>query len=395
MTPLAAAPARFGGTDDRRPARVVVADDQPDVRVALCLLLKAEGYEAEAAGSPAALLDALSRRRADLVLMDLNYTRDTTSGTEGLDLLVRLRERDQAAAVVVMTAWGTIDLAVEAMRRGARGFVLKPWDNQGLLRTVATELAARPDPGRLLPAAERAAHDLTVARRVQTELLPRTQPPLATLDYAGVCLQAGAVGGDVYDFIDLGPGTTAFVLADASGKGVPAALLMANLQGLLRSQAGRASLDLAGYLRDVNEQFYASTAPEHYATLFFGVFDDASRTLRYLNCGHNPPLVLRADGRREYLVPGAPAMGLLQNWSATPGALRLDPGDWLLLYSDGVTEAGRDRGTEFGEARLFEALRARRQLTPSELLPGLVSAVEAFAGAAHEDDLTLVAARAR
>jgi phosphoserine phosphatase RsbU/P len=389
--------ATFAGPAGTRvPARIVVADDQPDVRVALSLLLKTEGHHVEAVGSPSALLDAVARGPVDLVLMDLNYTRDTTSGAEGLDLLSRLRARSGSLPILVMTAWGTIDVAVEAMRRGARGFVLKPWDNQALVRTVAAELAE--NGRRAAPSGEstgetRARHDLAVARRVQTELLPRTKPALATLDYAGLCLQAGAVGGDVYDFIAMAPGMVAFILADASGKGVPAALLMANLQALLRSQAFRAKDDLAGFLRDVNAQFFASTATEHFATLFFGLYDDASRTLRFANCGHNPPLVLRARGDHESLLPNAPAMGLLERWSVTPALVRLEPGDWLLIYSDGVTEAGRSVGEEFGEQRLFEALRARRDLVPVELLPSLVGAVEAYAGVAHEDDLTLVGGR--
>ena len=195
-------------------ARIVVADDQPDVRTALGLLLKAEGHAVEAVGSPAALLEAM-QRGADLVLMDLNYTRDTTSGAEGLDLLRRLRERHPATPVLVMTAWGSIELAVEAMRRGARSFVLKPWENGALQRLVEAELresarrAAGSVGGARSPGDTRdagSARDLAVASRVQAELLPRTKPPLANLEYAGLCLQAGAVGGDLYDFLPLGHG---------------------------------------------------------------------------------------------------------------------------------------------------------------------------------------------
>ena len=349
--------------------RIVVADDQPDVRLALSLLLKAEGHTVEDVGSPAALIEAVGRG-ADLVLMDLNYTRDTTSGAEGLDLLRRLHERYPLTPVIVMTAWGSIELVVEAMRQGARSFVLKPWDNGPLQQLVAAELGEAqrrqgpaPDAG--------GPRDLAVARRVQAELLPRTKPPLASLDYAGLCLQAGAVGGDLYDFLPLTPGYLGFVLADASGKGVGAALLMAHLQALLRSQAVRALDDLTGFLADVNAQFYATTAPEHFATLFFGVYDDAG------------------------LSPTAPAMGLLQDWRASAGELRVGGDDLLLVYSDGVTEAGLTTGQEFGDHRLAEALRARRALAPAELLPALVTAVEAFAGEAHADDLTLVALKGR
>ncbi|MGC2091441.1 MAG: response regulator, partial [Candidatus Acidiferrales bacterium] len=120
--------------------RVLIADDQTDVLEALRLLLKGEGYELELVNSPAALLAALSRGAFDLVLMDLNYARDTTSGREGLDLLSQIHERDDLLPIVAMTAWGSVELAVEIMREGVRDFVLKPWDNTRLLRTVRAEI---------------------------------------------------------------------------------------------------------------------------------------------------------------------------------------------------------------------------------------------------------------
>ncbi|MFN9754523.1 MAG: sigma-54-dependent transcriptional regulator, partial [bacterium] len=125
------------------PPRILIADDQPDVLAALRLLLKAEGYQMETAASPAAILAAVALHDYDLLLMDLNYARDTTSGQEGLDVLRQLMARDPALPVVVMTAWGTVELAVEAMRHGARDFVQKPWDNARLLAIVRTQLALR------------------------------------------------------------------------------------------------------------------------------------------------------------------------------------------------------------------------------------------------------------
>lgn len=377
---------------DFQPApRVLIADDQADVRLALQLLLKGQGYRTATVDSPAAVLEGVSRG-FDVLLMDLNYARDTTSGAEGLDLIPRVRTLDPALRVVVMTAWGTIDLAVEAMRRGAHDFVLKPWDNASLVRTVKSQQAAREADSRNGGAF--AAHDMSVAHRVQDRLLPQATPRLATLDYAGRCLQAGPVGGDAYDFLDLGPGSLGLLLADASGRGVSAALLMAHLQASLRSHLAGGSADMAGLLRSVNGQFFSATAPEHFATMFFGCYDDGARRLRYLNCGQVPPFLLRADGSCERLAPCAPALGLIDEWDGQPRETVLAPGDTLLLFSDGVSEASGPEGEEFGEARLEEALRAGRRLPLPALLASILETVKSFVGTRHEDDATLVVARA-
>ena len=293
-----------------------------------------------------------------------------------------------------MTAWGTIELAVEAMRRGAHDFVLKPWDNAALLRTlrsqqVARDVALRDEGGAF------EARDLSIARRIQARLLPQAPPCLATLDYAGRCLQAGPVGGDGYDFPELGAGRVGLVLGDASGRGVSAALLMAQLQASLRSQKARAYEDLPGLLRSVNALFFSSTAPEHFATLFFGCYDDATRRLRYVNSGHLPPMLLRAGGACERLDPTAPALGLIEEWDGALREITLAPGDTLLVFSDGVTEAPGEAGMEFGEQRLQAALRAGARLPLGALLSSILDTLQAFTGAGHKDDVTLVAARGR
>jgi len=372
------------------PGHVLIADDQPDIRLALQLLLKSEGFRTTEADSPAAVLEAVEGARFDLVLLDLNYARDTTSGEEGLNLLPRLRALDAAVPLLVMTAWGTIDLAVEAMRRGAGGFILKPWRNAELVRTVRERLAE---------AAARSRHgadrDLAVAHRIQTSFLPGQGPLFPSLEYAGWCAQAGPVGGDTYDFLDLGPGRLGLMLADASGKGVPAALLMASLQGILRGEAARGAHDLIGLLGETNRIFFGSTSPEHFATLFFATYEEETRTLRYVNCGHNPPFLLRASGQIETLLPTAPALGLLERWEGTEGEVRLEPEDALLVYSDGATEAMSLQGEEFGEARLAAAFQADGKRPLDALRRGIVGALEAFAGPERRDDLTLVLARAR
>ncbi len=241
----------------------------------------------------------------------------------------------------------------------------------------------------------RSAHEMEMAREVQARLFPQKLPALASLDYAGRCIQARKVGGDYYDFLHLGPGRLALVLADIAGKGFSGALLMANLQANLRSQYAAALDNLPRLLESVNHLFYENTAEDAYATLFFADYDDQTRRLRYANCGHLPPLLLRADGTCERLEATATVLGLFEKWECGAAERVLAPGDLLVLYSDGITEARNARDQEFGEARLHECLRAHAHLSPAELLDATVAAVREFSGTEQEDDITMVLARGR
>jgi serine phosphatase RsbU (regulator of sigma subunit) len=218
---------------------------------------------------------------------------------------------------------------------------------------------------------------------------------LRTLEYAGSCLQARQVGGDYYDFIDLGSGNVAFVLADVSGKGIAGALLMANLQANLRSRSDLALQDLPRLLGSVNQFFFENTPEDRYATLFLGVYDDKTRKLTYANCGQNPPIVLRADGNAQQLLPTATVIGLFPDWKYTTESITLQPSDMLVIYTDGVTEANDEHMNEFGEERLIETLRMTKQSAPQEILTAIQSAVQKFSVGEQFDDLTLVVARAR
>jgi len=203
------------------------------------------------------------------------------------------------------------------------------------------------------------------------------------------------VGGDYYDFLDLGPGRLGIVLADISGKGIAAALLMANLQANLRSQYAVALEDLPRLLQSVNRLFYENTPDDRYATLFFADYDDATRCLRYANCGHNPPLLLRANGKLEKLCATATVLGMFRDWNCVIEQASLEPGDTLLVYTDGITEAPGANGEEFGEARLEKILRAHQRDPVNELLGSILDAVQKFSGAEQADDLTLFIARSR
>jgi sigma-B regulation protein RsbU (phosphoserine phosphatase) len=274
-------------------------------------------------------------------------------------------------------------------------------DDERLLQSVASQAAVTLENMALaariaerLQAEQRAAHEIELARQVQARLLPVGGPRLRSLEYAGRCLQARSVGGDYFDFLDAGEGRVGLVLADVSGKGFAAALLVASLHASLRSQSARAG-DLASQLATVNRLLYESTETNRYATLFLGLFDDDDRRLRYANCGHNPPLVLRGDGSVERLAPTAMVVGLVEDWAAGTGEVALHPGDLLAIYSDGLTEATDGRGEEFGEARLARTVGAHRDRELSALLDAVFGEVRRFSEGEQADDQTMVIARVR
>jgi sigma-B regulation protein RsbU (phosphoserine phosphatase) len=253
---------------------------------------------------------------------------------------------------------------------------------------LAEQIAAR------LEAERRHGYEIAVAQEVQQKLLPQRMPPLATLDYAGTCTQARAVGGDYYDFLDLGARHVGFVLADVSGKGMAAALLMANLQAIVRSHTAMALGDHEAMLRAANALFHDATASNRFATMFFAKYDDATGDLAYVNCGHNPPLLLRAGGEAEWLAPTAMALGFFEEWTCVTASTRLGPGDLLVMYSDGITEAWSDGGTEYGEARLLEVVRSSRSLPARDLAARIVADVRCFSAEEQSDDWTLIVAGA-
>jgi len=364
---------------------VFVCDDQMEVREALRLLLKSNGYVVEMFDSPAALLQVAVQKLASVILLDMNYTRDTTSGDEGLDLIASLREQRVPAALIAMTAWGDVSLAVQAMQRGANDFVEKPWSNERLLQIVAKWSAA----------AAGVDKEMAGARRVQQSLLPRSSGGEGGLRYACRFLPAREVSGDYYDFFEKRLGHFGFVVADVSGKGVPAAMLMANLQALFRSHTylDEAAPELV--LRAVNAQFHESTSPESFATAFYADLDEATQELRYINCGHPPALLRKASGEVRLLEASALVLGAFPFWQAQTERVKLDDGDRLLVYSDGAVEAQSATGEEFGDDRLLELFQNTAHLSPQEALPEMEAAIQKHSGVSLFDDCTLFMASLR
>jgi len=174
-----------------------------------------------------------------------------------------------------------------------------------------------------------------------------------------------------------------------------AALLMANLQANLRGQYALALEDIPRLLRSVNYLFYKNTEYNNYATAFFAVYDDETRRLRYVNCGHNPPFVVHCDGSVQQLPATATVLGLFEEWDCSVSELELELGDVLVIYTDGISEASPNEVDEFGEERLIETTRAARQASADEILDTIVAEVQEFSQGEQADDMTLIVARGR
>jgi len=243
-----------------------------------------------------------------------------------------------------------------------------------------------------MEAERRTEQEMQIARQVQSRLLPQQGPSLKTLDICGKCIQTRAVGGDYYDFLDFGSGRLGLVLADISGKGMSAALLMANLQANLRGQYALALEDMCRLLRSVNLLFYQNTETSHYATMFFAIYDDGTRRLRYVNCGHNPPILMRANGDLERLPATATVLGLFEDWDCSVAECELASGDALVIYTDGISEAGPNEQEEFGEERLIATTQKHRQQSAIEILNNIVAEVQQASRGRQADDMTLIVA---
>jgi FixJ family two-component response regulator len=527
-------------TLDSPPPRTLIADDQPDILEALRLLLKGEGFHTEAVTSPAEVIEALKHHDYDILLMDLNYARDTTSGQEGLDLLAHVQALDSTLPIVVMTAWGSIELTVEAMRRGVRDFVLKPWENARLLHILRTQIenghalrkkerlkaerkllsssifeaddlramlqlvsehieqalesrgvavftrgprehsfAVMTRPGALddgaaelkfEPAtsflralnapleAEQAyspeaaeqgrletddtlivpvkvkgeligfvcvgsklsgeafdaddmkfldaivdqvglginnllargqQHELEEARDIQRGLLPKVIPQIHGYEISCAWRPAHVVSGDYFDVLKFGEDRAALCIADVSGKGMPAALLMSNVQAAVKAFAS-ASAEPAEVCEKVNRVVCSNTAEDKFITFFYCSLDAATGTLTYANAGHNAPILIRKDGGSLLLERGGTVLGPFPEWEFEQGETTLRPGDRVLLFTDGITEIRNGDGEEFGEQRLNDLLISNRELGAAELQQAVMSAVAGFSGGDFQDDATLI-----
>jgi FixJ family two-component response regulator len=523
-------------TEASAPLRTLIADDQPDVLEALRLLLKGEGFQADAVTSPNEVIEALKARDYDILLMDLNYARDTTSGQEGLDLLMRVQALDSTLPIVVMTAWGSIELTVEVMRRGVRDFVLKPWENSRLVSTLRSQIEAgqalrkkrrlkterkllshliletsnlrgmmtlvaehieqtlecrgvvifgrgpreqsfsvaaragefdedlealrfEPD-SRFLelinaPSEAPAAYlnndadcsssilispikvkndlagficlgckssgenydeddmrfldaiveqvglgisnlrfrgqeqELEEARDIQRGLMPKTIPQARGCGISGAWRPARIVSGDYFDVLRFDESRVALCIADVSGKGMPAALLMSNAQAAVKAFAS-ASMEPAVMCEKVNRVVSSNIAEDRFITFFYCLLDTENKKLVYANAGHNAPILARADGSALRLEDGGCVLGPFPDWIFEQGEVELKAGDRVLLFTDGITEVRDSNGDEFSEERLISLLIENRELDAESLQAAVMTKVAEFSGGDFQDDATLI-----
>jgi sigma-B regulation protein RsbU (phosphoserine phosphatase) len=376
---------RMTSSADARSARLLIADDQADVLEALRWLVSGEGYDAQFVGSTDSVLERLQTESFDLLLMDLNYSRDTTSGREGLDLIPRVRKLDPGLPIVVMTGWGSIDTAVEAMRLGARSFVQKPWDDVTLLEILEREITDARAARRRDRKQER---ELEEARLIQRGLLPTSAPQLPGIEVAVTWQPADGVGGDCFDMIAFGTAVGVSV-ADIAGKGLPAALLMSNLQAAVRAFALDAAAPSA-ICASVNRLLCRNMASGRFATFCYARVDGAARRVLYSNAGHNPPIVIRTDGSSTTLTKGGMVLGVFPENTYEQAEVPISPGDRLVFYTDGITEARNPAGEEYGEERLLDAALAVRTQSAEAIKTALIEHVNLFTGGQFEDDATLI-----
>jgi sigma-B regulation protein RsbU (phosphoserine phosphatase) len=242
-----------------------------------------------------------------------------------------------------------------------------------------------------------AAVDVTqeweLASNLQERFMQASAAGPETLTYSAQCRQKRALGGDSFDFLPMPGGRVALAIADASGKGLAAALMISNVQSSLRTAAAFLPDCAGAVVQAVNRQVYTSSPEDRYATLFYGVLDERTLMLEYVNAGHNPPMVVSQDGSVTWLEAGGPPVGVFADSAYAAGVAQLHSGDLIVAYTDGVVEATDSRGREWGVDGLLAALKSLSYCAPDAIVESAFAALGDFAADGQTDDATLLVAR--
>jgi sigma-B regulation protein RsbU (phosphoserine phosphatase) len=368
-------------------SRVLVADDQPNVIDALLFLLKAANIGADRASSPEEVLAMVGGGKYDLLLMDMNYARDTTSGEEGLELLHRVKSSDPALSVVVMTAWSTIEIAVASLQHGASDFIQKPWDNDAALRIIEAQIAACKLRRREISASRAEAED---AVQVHRTLLGASFAQFGRFTVAAGTRSHREVGGDYFDFFEIREDQVAIAIADVMGKGVGAALLMANLQAHFRTHAQheKSPAEICDSLNTTLLQ----TSGGRLATMIAAQLNVPAGVFTFCTAGHPEAIYVSAAGNCESLSSDGAVMGSFATARYKNETRELQSGDRIVLVTDGFLEAENASGEELGASRLAGWVVELRSFSASEMYDRLNARLFEFTGQLSDDSTLIVIA---
>ena len=386
------------------PVKILSVDDEIDLELLLTQYFRRQIRKGEyefkfAHNGLEALTMLLKEKDFDIILSDINMPE-----MDGLTLLTKINEmQNPALKCIMVSAYGDMGNIRQAMNNGAFDSATKPIDLDDLSVTIEkaiehiTYIKQMQQEHTQL---ESIKGDLAVAREIQLAILPRIFPPfpenVEQLDIAASMNAAKDVGGDFYDFFRIDEDHIGFVIADVSGKGVPAAIFMAVSRTLIRA-TGIRGVSPSECINYSNALLEKESVNNMFVTVFYGIYNIKTGEIRYTNAGHNLPYLLKKDGNIERLpVAGNMAIGLFGDFEYTETTLQLQPGETLLLYTDGVTEAINPREEEFTEMRLEQTLKKVTSSSCQEIIDTIKADVEAFAdGAEQSDDITLLALKRR
>ena len=376
------------------PTRLLVVDDEEDLELLIRqkfrrLIRQGEIDFVFAHNGEEALAKLHENPDIRLVLSDINMP-----VMDGLTLLSQLESVRPEIRAVIVSAYGDMDNIRTAMNRGAFDFVTKPIHFDDLEITIHKTLKHIQTMQQALEARDRLVtikRELEVATEVQQSVLPPNRSTSDTHDIQALMIPAREIGGDFYNFFSLDETTVGLVIADVSGKGIPAALFTMVTQMLLKNTA-KNFMSPARCLSDVNELLAENNDACVFVTVFYGLLDLRDGTFRYCNGGHNPPRLMRSDaGIEELPTTGNVVLGVFPGHDYVDTEVRLAPGDSLFLYTDGITEAQNAQNEEFGEERLDAALASLKQAGTHDVTNGVVEAVHRFVdGAPQSDDITCI-----
>ena len=363
----------------------MIVEDDPAILRGLTDNLRQEGYGVLPAADGDTGYRLICDAQPDLVLLDVMLP-----GLGGHELCRRMRSTGLTTPVVMLSARGDESDRVLGLDTGADDYVAKPFSLTELLARIRAILRQRRD--------WRAEHalvdrDLREAADVQRQLLPRVRPAVTSLDYGGCCIPARHVGGDYFDYLELEPGVLGLLVADVAGKGIPAALLVASLHGAFRTYAPMFGERVSELAATLNAHMCAAGALGRFATLLYMVVDPIRRRLVYVNAGHPPGILRQAGGRTVRLAQASVPLGLFPDSTYAAAEVPLEHGDWVVLFTDGISEAANESDEEFGDDRIEQTIGAHRTSGPDAMCQAILAAVRSHTfnrGAA--DDLTIVAA---